>query len=184
MMDLTLWVLLISFLHFSHQTNIVYHDGPSPEHAHILQTCRFIESGDCCVPVDLVPPHSNRVVFRPNKIEFEYFSKNSLYVFAGAENRHACSGPSVDGYQDRAAQSYVKDFVARPGQKFSGALFTENEGLIRAGQVRFPWSIRYGDILYYHVPANPLFYVDASRRYILRALPQFDPPYDGLTADA
>ncbi|KAL8996070.1 MAG: hypothetical protein Q9188_006655 [Gyalolechia gomerana] len=129
-MIVQLWFLLL-FLQITHQTNIEYHDGPSPEHAHILQKCRFLGSGDCCVPVDLIPPNSNRVRFRPYKIVFEYFSKNALYVFADADDKSACNGPSVDGYKDPAAQSYVKDFVAKPDQKFSGALFTEDGGLVR-----------------------------------------------------
>lgn len=167
-----LWFLLL-FLQITHQTNIEYHDGPSPEHAHILQKCRFLGSGDCCVPVDLIPPNSNRLRFRPYKIVFEYFSKNALYVFANADDKSACNGPSVDGYKDPAAQSYVKDFVAKSDQKFSGALFTEDGGLVRVGQIRYPWSITYGNVLYYQVPSNPLFYVDASRRYFLRAIVQF-----------
>ncbi|KAI4170909.1 MAG: hypothetical protein LQ343_004673 [Gyalolechia ehrenbergii] len=56
---------------------------------------------------------------------------NALYVFANADDKSACNGPSVDGYKDPAAQSYVKDFVAKSDQKFSGALFTEDGGLVR-----------------------------------------------------
>lgn len=167
------WFLLLIFLHPSHQTNIEYHDGPTREHSHIVQTCRFIHSGDCCVPVDLLPPQSDRVVFQPYKIVFEYFSKNSLYVFADAENRRACNGPSVDAYRDRAAQGYFKDFVARPGRRFSGALFTEQDGLIRAGQIKYPWSIRYQDTLYYQLASTPLVYTDAYRRSFLHVIPQF-----------
>lgn len=172
-----LFLLLFSF-QLTHQTNIEFYDTPLPEYARVFQKCRFLESGDCCVPVDFILSHSNIKSFTPYKIVFEYFAKNALFVFADAENMSACRGPSVDGYRDPAAQLNVKDFVARPGQKFSGAMFTQTGGDIHVGRIRFPWSIAYEDIIYYQSPSNPLFYADVSGRYFLRAIPQFGKLHD------
>ncbi|KAL8937645.1 MAG: hypothetical protein Q9211_003579 [Gyalolechia sp. 1 TL-2023] len=173
-MILPLWPLFL-LTQLTRATNVEYQDGPSSldHHAHIVQKCRALGSGDCCVPVDLIPPRSNRVPFRPSKVVFEYFSTDALYVFAAADDQAPCDGPSVDGYKDPAAQRYVKDFVARPHQRFSGALVAAGGEVVRAGRIRYPGSISYRNIVYYQVPADPLFYVDATRRFFLRATPQF-----------
>ena len=163
---------LLCFFRLTLQTNIEFFDTASPEHAHIFQKCRFLNSGDCCVPVDFILPNSNRQRFTPYRIVFEYFSKNALFVYAGAGSAPACSGPSVDGYIDPSAQLNVKDFISRPGQRFSGAMFTQTGGISRIGNVRYPWSIEYKNVLYYQSPSNPLFYSDRSARHFLRAIPQ------------
>ncbi|KAI4160100.1 MAG: hypothetical protein L6R39_000255 [Caloplaca ligustica] len=168
--------LLFLFLQITVQTNIEFFDTPLAEDAHIFQKCRFFRSGDCCVPVDLIfPSTGRRVTFRPYKVVFEYFSKNALFVFANADNKSACGGPSVDAYVDPAAQSFVKGFVAQPDQRFSGAMFTQPNGPLPPGRIQYPWSIRFQNVEYYRSDADPLFYADLSGRRFLRAVPQSDP---------
>ncbi len=165
--------LLLLFLQTSIQTNIEYFDTPLAVNAHIFQKCRFLQSGDCCVPVDLLLPDARREVFRPFKVVFEYFERNALYVFAGEDSTSTCRGRSVFGYKDLSKQLWVKEFVARRNQRFTGALFTQEQGPVPVGRIRFPWSITYNNVLYYQSPRDPLFYADIERRQFLRAAPQF-----------
>ncbi|KAL8851532.1 MAG: hypothetical protein Q9221_003551 [Calogaya cf. arnoldii] len=115
------------FLTTTAQTNIEYWDSDTidPLEAHILQKCRFLSGGECCVPVDLAFPQTRRFErFLPYKIVFEYISTDRLYVFA---NQPACRGPPVGFYQrdpnPRRPAEYVKDFVRRPDWRWTGALF-------------------------------------------------------------
>ncbi|KAL9061439.1 MAG: hypothetical protein Q9206_000524 [Seirophora lacunosa] len=164
--------LLLLFLQSTIQTNIEFLDALTPERAHIFETCRFLKSGDCCVPVDLILPDSRRVNFRPDKVVFEYFSKNAVYVFANAGGEAACGGPSVDAYVDPSAQLFMKDFVARPDQKISGAMFTQSREAVPLGTIRYPWSIIFGSVQYYQSHADPLYYADIHTRRWIRARPQ------------
>ncbi|KAL9012795.1 MAG: hypothetical protein Q9173_002470 [Seirophora scorigena] len=164
--------LLLLFLQLTIQTNIEFFDGVNPERANIFQTCRFLTSGDCCVPVDLVLPDSRRVNFRPYKVVFEYFSKNAVYVFANEGGKAACGGPSVDAYVDPTAQLFVKDFIARPDQQISGAMFTQSRETVPLGTIRYPWSIVFANVKYYQSHADPLFYADIHTRRWIRVRPQ------------
>ncbi|KAI4178213.1 MAG: hypothetical protein LQ346_007526 [Caloplaca aetnensis] len=166
--------LLLLLLQTSIQTNIEYFDTPLAVDAHIFQKCRFLQSGDCCVPVDLLLPQDRRVVFRPFKVVFEYFEKNALYVFAGEGSTTACRGPSVYGYKDPSSQLRVKEFVTRSNQRFTGALFTQGQGSVPVGSIRLPWSITYNNVMYYQSPRDSMFYADIEGRQFLRAAPQFD----------
>ncbi|KAL8899582.1 MAG: hypothetical protein Q9207_006118 [Kuettlingeria erythrocarpa] len=166
--------LLLLFSQNSVQSNIEYFDTPLAADAHIFQKCRFLRSGDCCVPVDLLLPNAKREVFRPFKVVFEYFGKSALYVFAGEDNTSTCHGHSVYGYKDPSSQLYVKEFVARRNQKFTGAQFTKEQGPVPVGRIRFPWSITYNNILYYQSSRDSAFYADIEGRRFLRAAPQFD----------
>ena len=120
---------ILLFVQTTSQTNIEYWDTDTidPVEANILQKFRFLSGGECCVPVDLsFSLTGRRERFVPYKIVFEYFAHNQLYVFANAENRPACRGPPVGFYQSdgsRRSREYVKDFVRRPAQRWSGALF-------------------------------------------------------------
>ncbi|KAI4286445.1 MAG: hypothetical protein L6R35_004298 [Caloplaca aegaea] len=171
-----LFLLLLSFvLHLTVQgTNIEFFDTADPEHARIFQKCRFLNSGDCCVPVDLIfpPPDSRREFFRPYKVVFEYLSKDAVYVFANAQGKAACGGPSVYAYVDPTAQLNVKDFVVRPDQKISGAMFTESKEDVPMGLIRYPWSITFQNVRYYQSRADPLSYVDIYSGRGFRARPQ------------
>ncbi|KAL8969249.1 MAG: hypothetical protein Q9197_004441 [Variospora fuerteventurae] len=164
--------LLLFFVHLTVQTNIEFFDTADPENAHIFQKCRFLKSGDCCVPVDLIFSHTRREFFRPYKVVFEYLSKDAVYVFANSQGKAACGGPSVYAYVDPTAQLNVKDFVARPDQKISGAMFTESKGDAPLGPIRYPWSITFQNVQYYQSRADPLNYVDIYSGRGFRARPQ------------
>ena len=121
---------ILLFMQLTCQTNIEYWDSDTvdPIQANVLQKFRFLTGGECCVPVDLsFPLTGRRERFVPYKIVFEYFALNQLYVFANADNRPACRGPPVGFYQRDATSSppreYVKNFIRRPTQRWSGALF-------------------------------------------------------------
>ncbi|KAL8754892.1 MAG: hypothetical protein Q9184_004973 [Pyrenodesmia sp. 2 TL-2023] len=184
--------LLLLFFQPSIQTNIEYFDTPIADDAHIFQKCRFLLSGDCCVPVDLLLPNNQREHFRPFKVVFEYFGKNALYVFAGEDGTSPCGSPSVYGYKDPSSQLYKKDFVARTNQRFSGALFAQNAEPSPVGRIRLPWSITYQKVIYYQLATDSLFYADQQQRQFIRAVPQFsvnvpetlDPTEDGLITDS
>ncbi|KAL8930426.1 MAG: hypothetical protein Q9208_000610 [Pyrenodesmia sp. 3 TL-2023] len=185
--------LLLLLFQPSIQTNIEYFDTPRPEDAHILQKCRFLQSGDCCVPVDLlILPHNRRETFRPFKVVFEYFEKSALYVFAGEDETSACGGPSVYGYKDPTSQLHVKGFVARTNQWFSGALFAQDRGPMPVGRIRLPWSITFRSVMYYQSSTHPLLYRDLQHRQFIQAVPQFstnvtetlDPVEVGSIADS
>ncbi|KAL8646156.1 MAG: hypothetical protein Q9210_006298, partial [Variospora velana] len=167
-----LCLLLLLLGRLTVQTNIEYFDTANPEYAHIFQKCRFLTSGDCCVPVDLILSGSRREFFRPYKVVFEYFSKNAVYVFANAEGKAACGGPSVDAYVDPTAQLFVKDFVAPADQKISGAMFTESKEDVPLGTIRYPWSIIFENVQYYQSHADPFFYADINTRRWFRVSPQ------------
>lgn len=165
--------LLLLFFQVSISTNIEYFDTPLSEHSHIFQKCRFLRPGDCCVPVDLVLPNTRRENFRPYKIVFEYFSRSAIYVFADLGKTSACGGPSVNSYKDPSAQLNVKEFVARANQKFSGAMFTQDDRPIPVDRIRYPWSITFEDTMYYQSATDPLFYADLRGRRWIHAVPQF-----------
>lgn len=173
--------LLLLLFQPSIQTNIEYFDTPLAEDAHILQKCRFLQSGDCCVPVDLlILPNNQRETFRPFKVVFEYFEKSALYVFAGEDETSACGGPSVYGYKDPTSQLLVKGFVARTNQWFSGALFAQDRGPLPVGRIRLPWSITFRSVMYYQSSTHPLLYRDLQHRQFLQAVPQFSERFSSL----
>lgn len=94
-------------------------------------------------------------------------------MFAGEDGTSPCGGPSVYGYKDPSSQLYVKDFVARMNQRFSGALFAQDAGPSPVGRIRLPWSITFQRVVYYQSAVDSLFYADQQQRQFLRAVPQF-----------
>ncbi|KAL8687312.1 MAG: hypothetical protein Q9218_006479 [Villophora microphyllina] len=190
----------------TNQTQIEYHDGitPAGHEPHIVQTFRYLTGGECCVPLDLVFRNGERETFTPYRVIFEYFGNNALFVFAYGENKPACSGPSVDGYKDPGKSSYVKDFVARPQQKFSGAMFTlggsgplsataEGNGTLGAnetvldkavGHIVYPWSITYQGLTYYQKHAGSLEYYARGVISWIRGIPKMELGGQAAVADA
>ena len=187
---------------FSSQTNIEYWDSMAidPIEAHIIQRFRNPSGGECCVPVDLsFPRRGRKESFIPYRVVFERFANDQLYVFANAAGQPACRGPAAGFYQqDDGPQRSVKDFRARPTQRWSGALFlpwpdntemsspthvneTESKSVEsdpRPGSdtIRYPWSISYRGLIHYAVPPGSLNYVDINRRSHIRGVPQFGEP--------
>ncbi|KAL9606482.1 MAG: hypothetical protein Q9179_000347 [Wetmoreana sp. 5 TL-2023] len=195
--------LFLLLLKLTNQTHIEFHDRPGehPPDAHIMQKFRWLSGGECCVPVDLILAGGVEEKFRPVRVVFEYFARSALFVFAYADDQPACLGPSVDGYKDPSAQLLVKDFIARPHQKWSGAMFTldgpgpvltshRNETQRDAvttnhiGKIVFPWTITYEGVIHYQEEPDSLEYVDSRRRSHIRGVPQFTPSQVGSVADS